>query len=380
MKKLRFEDFVKKAREVHGDKFIYHEESFNGSDSKTLITCKIHGDFYQKPYRHLKGQGCPRCAGFHKTTDDIVEEFKKVHGDRYDYSKVDYIGFHSKVCIICKKHGEFWITPANHLNGRGCPKCKSDKLSGTFSMGTDKFVEKAREVHGNAYDYSKVDYKNNVTKVEIICHEKDTNGIEHGSFIVTPATHLRGSKCPKCTASKMHELYAKTKDEFIKNAIAVHGSKYDYSNVNYINGKTNVEIICPIHGLFTQNPNSHLNGRGCPLCIESHLEREVELKLNGNADFVRIKRYKWLEGKSLDFYLPKYNAAIECQGIQHFEENHFFDKKESYTKRLQRDIKKKQLCEEHGIRLYYFSHENYDECLGEKVYHDFEELFEKITQ
>lgn len=99
------------------------------------------------------------------TTEEFIEKAKEVHRDKYDYSKVDYKNARSKIVIICEKHGEFLQTPRAHLNmSHGCPKCNSrEKLS------TEKFIEKAKEVHGNKYDYSKVDYKNAHSKIIIIC-------------------------------------------------------------------------------------------------------------------------------------------------------------------------------------------------------------------
>lgn len=380
MKKMNFETFVERSRLVHGDKYIYHEEFFYGSDKKTLITCPIHGDFWQKPYKHINNkQGCPRCAGKGKTTKEIIEEFKEKWGNKWIYNKSEYIGNHKKLCVICPKHGEFWITPANHLNGKGCPKCKQEKLSIFFRKSNEQFINEALQKHDGKYDLSKVEYVNNHTKVCIICHEKDENGIEHGEFWQTPQNHLYGEGCPKCIAKKMHNIFAKTTEEFKQQERIVHGNRYILDKVNYVDNKTKVEIVCPIHGSFWQLPNSHLIGRGCPLCNESHLEKEVEDHIN-EIKHIRNKRFEWLGGKSLDFYIPQYSIAIECQGIQHFRKSDFFDKHDPFENRLNRDIRKKQLCEEHGVKLYYFSHENFDEFLDEKVYHNIDELIKEIKK
>ena len=121
-------------------------------------------------------------------------------------------------------------------------------------MTKDDFITRAIAVHGNKYDYSKVEYINSATKVCIICPE-------HGEFWQTPNCHLSGNGCPKCAGNLKH-----SKDDFIKRSIAVNGNKYDYSKVEYINSKTKVCIICPEHGEFWQTPDSHYTGQGCPKC------------------------------------------------------------------------------------------------------------------
>ena len=135
-------------------------------------------------------------------------------------------------------------------------------------------------------------------------------------------------------------------EEFIKKAKEVHGDKYDYSKVEYINAKTKVCIICPIHGEFLQIPKHHLKGCGCPSCNNSHLEKNIKLFLeNNNINFEQQKRFKWLGKQSLDFYLPKYNIVIECQGIQHFKEIDFFGGIKSYEYTIKNDINKKDLSD-----------------------------------
>ena len=189
------------------------------------------------------------------TTEDFIRRAKEVHGDKYDYSKVDYIDNRTKVCIICPEHGEFWQQPRNHLLGQACPKCAyKTRWESRGRITTENFIKKARKAHGDKYDYSKVEYKGTHTKVCIICQE-------HGEFLQTPHNHLHSQGCLACSGRKQL-----TTEEFIHRAKEVHGDKYDYSKVEYINSHTKVKIICPIHGEFEQEPNSHLEGKGCPNC------------------------------------------------------------------------------------------------------------------
>lgn len=184
----------------------------------------------------------------------FIKKARKVHGNKYDYSKTEYINAKTKICIICPEHGEFWQIPSNHLSGyEGCKICSSIKNSQNRIKGKDLFVEQANKVHNNKYDYSKVNYISTHTKVCIICPE-------HGEFWQEPNSHLRGRKCPKCSKSYMDINY------FIEQANQVHNNKFDYSKVDYINAHTKVCIICPEHGEFWQTPSHHINNHGCYKC------------------------------------------------------------------------------------------------------------------
>jgi rubrerythrin len=189
-----------------------------------------------------------------KSLDTFISQANDTHSGKYDYSKVNYLNAHTKVCIICPVHGEFWQRPQDHIDKKqGCPKCSFDNRKLTH----DEFISKAKEVHGNRYDYSKVEYKGWKQKVCIICPI-------HGEFWQDPTSHIakhHKSGCPKCGKS-----ITKTTEQFIQEAIKIHGNKYDYSKVNYINAQTKICIICPEHGEFLQKPYMHLRGNGCPKC------------------------------------------------------------------------------------------------------------------
>lgn len=342
-------DFIKRAREIHGNKYDYSKTEYNKSSEKVCIICPEHGEFWQEANSHLRGCGCPKCRSekmsnlLKSGTKEFIEKAKQIHGDKYDYSKVNYINNCTKVCIICPKHGEFWQTPNDHLSGYGCGEC-----GGTKKMSTEKFIEKARKIHGGKYDYSKVEYVNNKTKVCIICPE-------HGEFLMNPNDHLCGHGCPNCGGAKKL-----SKKDFIEKAMKVHDDKYDYSKVEYINNKTKICIICPEHGEFWQTPNGHLNGQGCPNCKESHLERSIHLLLEKNEiKHARRKRFLWLGRQHLDFYLPDYNIAIECQGEQHYKSVNIWGGENGLQNRKKLDDEKKKKCEEHNIKLIYVGSDSY---------------------
>ena len=263
------EEFIIKAINIHGNKYDYSKVEYKNCKQKVCIICPEHGEFWQSPEGHYNGLGCPLCANNkrwetrgRKTTNDFISESKKIHGDKYDYSKVIYTNNKSKICIICPEHGEFWQTPYGHLNGNGCPKCKGKKTSKEKMVKFDDFLQRAIKIHGNKFNYDKSTYKGLIYKVKIICPI-------HGEFWQIARSHLKGHGCKKCV-----KLYM-DKDLFLKKSNEIHGNKYDYSKVNYINAKTPVCIICPKHGEFWQIPDKHKRGNGCPKCNMSHMERET---------------------------------------------------------------------------------------------------------
>ena len=305
-----------------------------------------------------------------KTREEFIKEATEIHNGKYDYSKVEYNGAHTKVCIICPEHGEFWQRPYAHTKGQDCPKC-ANKNKGVYCRSSkEEFIKKGREVHGDKYDYSKVHYVNRRTKVYIICHE-------HGDFKQTPHNHLKGNGCPICSGR-----YVPTTEEWIDLAHKKHKGKYDYSKVKYVDSFTKVCIICPEHGEFEQTPSQHLYGYGCPKCNLSHLERSVMNYLDEHGiTYDYQKRFKWLGKQSLDFYLPNYNVGIECQGRQHFEAVDYFGGNETFKQTLERDKRKKALCDKHDIKLLYFGNvPNYDTFLGEVVHNDVQYLIDYLEE
>ena len=287
------------------------------------------------------------------TINEFIEKSKLIHGNKYDYSKSEYKGSNSKICIICPEHGEFWQTASNHIRGQECPKCSFEKRSVKCLSNTAEFVDKAKKIHNNKYDYSKVNYIDAKTKVCIICPE-------HSEFWQTPNSHLNGHGCYQCGMISCIPNGMSTY-EFIDKAKKIHGNAYDYSMVEYVNTHTKVCIICPEHGEFWQTPNCHLDGKGCPKCRESHLERDIRFLLDKNsiAYEYRKKNFEWLKGLELDFFLPDYNIAIECQGEQHFKPVSFGgDKIEKYNKQIKLDKLKLDKCKNNGVELLYFSRKN----------------------
>lgn len=309
--------------------------------------------------------------------EEFLKRSKKVHGDKYDYSKVKYVNGKTKVCIICPEHGEFWQTASCHLSGQGCPKCGLIKRAQSKRETKETFIEKAIKTHGNKYDYSKVAYEIGKKKVCIICPE-------HGEFWQAPIMHVHGNGCPECGKIKYSNERRKTTEQFISEAKEKWGEKYDYSKVVYFHAHKKICIICPKHGEFWQEPDNHLRW-GCKHCRESSLEKDIEnfLKEN-NIEFEKQKSFSWLKDKrylKLDFFLPLCNVAIECQGDQHFERFRFENDNEGLNRRIRRDNIKKEKCAKHGIKiLYYGVSKKYNECLQEEIIKTTKELLKKIKE
>lgn len=188
MRKLTNEDFIKKAVEVHGDKYDYSQIQYINNTTKVKIICPSHGEFRQTPISHLQKNGCIDCGKVKPyTTESFIERSIQKHGNRYDYSLVEFINIKTDVQIICKEHGIFLQQAHHHMNGSGCPTC-----AGVKPYTTESFIEKAVKKHNKKYDYSKVNYINSHTEVNIIC---TTCGYD---FWQMPYHHTHGNGCPYC--------------------------------------------------------------------------------------------------------------------------------------------------------------------------------------
>ena len=300
-KKLTTEEFVTKARSVHGDKYGYTQVDYKSSAEKVRIVCPAHGEFEQTPNNHLRGTGCPKCANLSKTlsTEDFISSARAVHGDKFDYSKVDYTNNKEKVQILCPSHGEFEQTPNSHLQGTGCPECGNEAASLNRTLSTEDFISRARDVHGEKYDYSQVDYTNSRGKARIVCSL-------HGEFDQAPEGHLQGKGCPKCANLSKTLSQTLSTEDFISRARDVHGDAYDYSKVEYKHSKEKVQIVCPSHGSFWQTPGSHLEGAGCRRCAA---EAEALSRTLSTEDF--ISRARAVHGDKFDYTQVKYQGSKE---------------------------------------------------------------------
>lgn len=285
----RIESFISKAKDIHGSKYDYTNTKYKGYRVKVEIKCPKHGVFQQRMDAHLNGRGCSECSGNRKYTNhSFAKKANKIHGKQYDYSRAIYINNETKLEIICKAHGLFLQTPQSHFQGSGCPECGNLKISESQLLNTDIFIERAREIHKDNYDYSKTVYVYCKTNVIITCRV-------HGDYLQKPYLHLFGAGCHKCAIVKGALNRSDTLEDFIDKANKIHGDKFIYDSVEYRNHRTQVEIICRIHGAFMQKPKDHLMGSGCKWCcaelVGFNRSRYIQVSRNysGKAKLYIIK-------------------------------------------------------------------------------------------
>ena len=321
-KKSNKNDFIKKAKEIHGDKYDYSKVEYIKANEKVVIICKEHGEFQQTPNSHLYGAGCKKCSTEinsdkqRKTLEEFIIEACEKHGDNYDYSKVDYINYNTIVLIICKEHGEFQQTPHSHLSGKKCYKCSILSRIEKRTKTTDKFIKEAKEKHGDKFDYSKTNYNNCNEQIIIICKE-------HGEFQQTPTSHLNGSICcQKCVLNNIGKWNNSNSNEFIEKSNVIHNNKYDYSKVEYINANKKVVLVCKIHGDFEITPNSHLNGSGCFRCNPKKFSKTQIEWLNFISILQKISIQHAVNGGEFTIPTTKYKADGYCKDTNAIYEFH----------------------------------------------------------
>ena len=307
------ERFIEKANKRHNNKYDYSQVEYVDSVTKVCIICPEHGEFWQTPQGHVRGNSCPKCANkkrgdtFRSNGDEFVERASKIHNGRYIYDKTKYVNAETKIPILCLEHGTFWMTPMNHLLGQGCPKCSGRGLT------TSEIVTMFREKHDDKYDYSKVVYNRMHEKVCIICPK-------HGEFWQTPNKHLLGQGCPKCAIETRAEEKNIGNEEFIRRAREIYGDKYIYADTKYTKMDEKVKVICPKHGEFWQKPYDHLHGHGCPKCglIESKCENEIYEYVCGlvGKENVEHSNRTILDGYEIDIYIPSLKIGIEYNGLK----------------------------------------------------------------
>lgn len=268
-KRVTTADFIQRACKVHGNRYDYTKVLYVAAKSKVTIICPEHGEFEQTPANHCTGYGCPECGGNKPLTlDRFIERANKIHKGRYDYSRVEFKNVESKVEIICPDHGPFLQRLMSHLKGFGCDRCGRVDTAKKLGHSRERFLEDARQAHGDRYDYSQVEYVNALTKVTIICPD-------HGPFRQKPANHIRDVGCPKCGDESTAAKRTRTTEDFVREAKEVHGDRYDYSRVEYKSSHEKVEIGCTEHGSFWQSPVNHVKGNkaGCPGCALSGFDQ-----------------------------------------------------------------------------------------------------------
>jgi hypothetical protein len=280
-----------------------------------------------------------------QTKEEFVAKSVIKHGHKYDYSQVNYINSKTSVIIICPIHKEFEQEPRLHSSGKGCYQCGIDNKYYT----TEEFILAAQKIHGNIFDYSKVEYTHSHNDIIIICKK-------HGEFPQQASIHLNGSGCQQCST----ENIILGQENFIKKANIIHNFVFNYSKINYINSHTNIIIICPIHGEFEQRPNHHLSGHGCDKCrssiskIETRWLDLLKIPTNYRQHIIKIKNKKF----KVDAYDPTTNTIYEFYGDywhgnpKKFKPNDFNKKaNKTYGELFKATIKREKILKKLGYKI-----------------------------
>jgi hypothetical protein len=288
MQRLTTEQFIEKAIIIHGDAYDYSDTEYVKTNVKVSIFCKEHNSsFLITPNKHLGGGGCQLCgiersnAAKRSNTEDFITTATSIHGNKFNYSNVKYVDNRTPVCIVCETHGKFMQIPAAHLSGSGCFECGRLKISNSKRLTTETFIEKAVEVHGDKYDYSESIYTTAKEKLIIICPI-------HDRFLQDAFSHTKGVGCPSCANKLNGSRSRKDTQHFIDKANKIHNFRYDYSNSDYIDCETKIEIICKEHGSTWLTPNSHYAGCGCKECGD-------KVRIDASVGFTRgrfVTKYK----------------------------------------------------------------------------------------
>lgn len=373
-------DFIARARIIHGDKYDYSAVQYLDSITPVRIICPDHGEFFQRPAMHLSGQGCKECgkkavvSALSDNRESFIAKANKVHGTKYDYSLVEYQGSDKKVTIICPTHGTFEQTPHMHIRGNECPMCGRIKSDLNRRKGLDFFLQQAHDIHGDRYDYTKVQLTRRDRKVCIICPE-------HGEFWQTPDNHINQKQgCPICAREYVGRINTKDTVWFLNKAHEIHGDRYDYSETKYVSAREKLCVICHEkddggieHGRFWLTPHQHLShSGGCPKC--GHPKHTLTWWIN-EAHKVHGNRYDYSkvdyrnnhdpitiicpdhgEFLQLPFYHLKGGICPKCNGrnlsteeiISQFEQVHGHKYRYSLVEYANKTTPVEIICPKHG--------------------------------
>lgn len=292
MENKKLQIFIEKSSIKHNNFYSYEYSNYINNNTKIIITCPIHGNFTQSPKNHyLKGCGCPKCGNEKRSTssskglENFINESNKIHKNKYKYQNSIYINTNTKIIITCPEHGNFEQLPLHHIKGIGCSKC-----SNNYNKTKSEFIEIAKDIHSNKYNYDKTIFINNSVKVTIVCPK-------HGEFTQSPYHHLKGFGCKKCSDSK-GEIFI---DKYLSN-----------SNIKFIRNKTFDDCIYKSKLKFDFYLNEY------NICIEYDGRQHYEaVDYFGGNEALHISKKrdniknKYCKNNNIKLFRIKYSDNIE---------------------------------------------------------------------
>lgn len=293
------DDFFNRSKQIHENKYIYKESKYINLCTKLKIICPDHGEFWQLPANHLKGYGCPSCANRIQDLNSFIHKATTIHGNCYDYSNVEFSSVISPVKIICKEHGEFWQTPANHCNKESkCPKC-----SGIFVTDTESFLSKARDIHGDRYDYSSSVYVRHDVALKIICKE-------HGEFWQTPNTHLTAGVIGCQVCSKRYPSWEDELSVILDN----WNIEYKQHQRGILQGKQELDFLLPEYNLAIEMCGLYWHSHEIKKDSKYHLSKWIAAN-NAGISLITIFEDEWIHSKESVLRAIKHKIMLSEKGV-----------------------------------------------------------------
>lgn len=353
------DEFMAQLSRVHGDRYAYHSD-FTSMTDKIRVSCRLHGDFYQRAYAHVNGQGCPKCgrsrsgAKHRLTQAEFLREASSKHGDRYVYTNAKYESAMVPVLIGCREHGDFEQAPYLHALGHGCPVCGRNRQREKSALSQAVFEQRVAMKHGTGHRIS--DFSSIGKAVLVHCPK-------HGPQTRSAQSLLRSSiVCLACAqeaktdgkAARLATRKAEAKSpvsaaRLVARAKVAHGNRYDYSRLVHAGVKQKAQIGCPKHGFFTQMVENHvLRKSGCPRCANQLSSGEVAVAewMQSLGVTVERRNRRIIPPREIDIYVPDSRLGFEFNGA-------YWHSQPFEATPSTKDHAKWQSCCRAGVQLFY---------------------------
>jgi len=319
-KKVSTDTMAGRFLEAHGTQYGYDWSTYKSPQDEVKITCPVHGEFWQVAAVHAKGCHCPKCSTKERSEASIptygkfIQELHEVHGkDKFTPEEGTYSKYTSSMNLLCNQCNTiFSIQPTVLLSSerKGCPDCNRERGWVEMKVTQEEVLERFARQHGDTYDYDMTGYETLDSPIKVYCK------VDKEWFIQQAKVHAKGHGCPKCGGRASSTARTESKEGAEIRSKAIHGDKYEYLEKIGTGPYAKWNLICEVHGPFTQRVQDHLRGAGCSKCPHPISKGEKELTdfLSGLGIAVR-PQFNTPSGRSVDIYLPESNLAIEFNGL-----------------------------------------------------------------